>query len=93
MVRGSKGLNTIATRVKSDEAVCVRVSFVLVLPVASVPGVMALAAGKFYARWPRMTEQLGEDFQTLPFELFALTERMDQTIWTTRQDLGYQPAN
>ena len=92
-MRGSKGLNTIATRVKSDEAVCVRFSFVLVLPVASVPGVMVPAAGKFNARWSRITEQLGEDFQTLRFELFALTERMDQTIWTTRQDWGYQPAD
>ena len=55
--------------------------------------VMAPDAGEFYARWSDMTEQLGEDFQTLQSELFALTERTEQTIWTPRPDLGYQPAN
>jgi len=50
-------------------------------------------ATDFYAEWPRMVEQMGDEFRTLAAELFALSDRTDQTNWTLRRDLGYQPAN
>ena len=50
-------------------------------------------AADFYAEWPRMVEQMGDEFRTLAAELFALSDRTDQTNWTLRRDLAYQPAN
>ncbi len=50
-------------------------------------------AADFYAEWPRTTEKLGDEFQTLASELFALSDRTDQMNWTIRRDLAYQPAN
>ena len=49
-------------------------------------------AADFYAEWPRMVEQMGDEFRTLATELFALSDRTDQTNWTLRRDLRYQPA-
>ena len=93
MVCGSKGVHTIATRVKFDEAVCVR--FFICFGAFGRFGSWGNGPSRGGVLCPLVpqTEQRGEAFQTLRPELFALTERTEQTIWTPRQDLGYQPAN
>ncbi len=50
-------------------------------------------AGDFYGAIDEAIDKMGEEYQSLVAELYALCKRTESTNWTIRRDLNYQPAN